>query len=113
MIRFFYNGIKASDGKLQRCWYSDAQLLHHPAGTITIYARGSFTKEISEEFIVTNDSDLMTDYFEHDRMRVEPDDMLYDKVKEALVKQNTHEKNRETRAQNIRRTGYPVPGGNV
>ena len=84
MLRFFYNGIKASDGKLQRCWYSDAQLLHHPTGTITIYARGSFTKEVSDEFVVTNDSDLMTDYFEHDRIRVEPDDMHYAKVKGAL-----------------------------
>ena len=26
----------------------------------------------------------MTDYFEHDRIRVEPDDMHYAKVKEAL-----------------------------
>jgi hypothetical protein len=92
MLRFFYNGIKADDGKLQRAWYSDAQLLHHPTGTITIYARGSFTKEISEEFIVTNDSDLMTDYFEHDRMRVEPDDMLYAKVKEALGYQTARAK---------------------
>ena len=38
-LKFFYNGIKASDGKLQRCHYSIGQLKSHPAGTITIHAR--------------------------------------------------------------------------
>ena len=92
MLRFFYNGIKASDGKLQRCWYSDSQLRNHPAGTITIYARDSFSKEVCGEFIVENDSDMMTDYFEHDRIRVEPDDMHYAKVKEALGYQQARAK---------------------
>ena len=92
MLKFFYNGIKADDGKLQRCWYSDAELCNHPVGTITIYARGSFSKEVCGEFIVENESDMMTDYFENDRIRVEPDDLHYDKVKEALVYQNARRK---------------------
>ena len=39
MLKFFYNGIKGSDGKLQKCWYSDGQLIGFPVGTLTIYAR--------------------------------------------------------------------------
>jgi hypothetical protein len=89
-LRFFYNGIKAADGKLQRCWYSDAQLRSHPAGTITIYGRGRFSKDVAAEFIVENNTEMQTDYFEDDRIRVEPDHPLYAEVAAALAKQQEH-----------------------
>jgi hypothetical protein len=41
-------------------WYSDAQLLHHPTGTITIYGRGRFSKDVAAEFTVENESDMQT-----------------------------------------------------
>ncbi|HXI90483.1 MAG TPA: hypothetical protein VNH18_29495 [Bryobacteraceae bacterium] len=89
-LRFFYNGIKASDGKLQKCWYSDGQLLNSPTGTITIYARdyASFSAEIRAAFNVENGSDMMTDYFEKDRIRVTPSHPLHALIAEALGKSN-------------------------
>lgn len=84
-LRFLWNGIKAADGKLQRCWYSDGQLYDSPAGTITIYAREyrSFSAEVYEAFEVINHSDPMTDYFDQDTIRVTPDHPLYAKVQVA------------------------------
>ena len=65
-LRFFYNGIKGSDGKLQTCAYHAAQLIHYPAGTITIYARKPrhFSAEIGAALTIQNDSDSQTDYFD-------------------------------------------------
>ena len=91
-LRFFWNGIKGSDGKLQSCIYSDSPLLHSPAGTITIYARHyrPFSTEVREAFTVENDSDMMTDYFESDRIRVTPTHPLYFHVKAVLIAREAH-----------------------
>lgn len=86
-LRFFWNGIKVGNGKLQTCFYSNGALLRHPAGTITIYHKehvGRFSKEIAEQFAIENDTDSMTDYFESDRIRVLPTHPLYAAVKAAL-----------------------------
>lgn len=95
-LKFFWNGIKGSDGKLQKCFYSDGALLHHPAGTITIYSReySHFTKDIQEHFTVENDSDLMTDYFEKDRIRVLPTHPLYAQVADAMLAMKKHREKR-------------------
>jgi hypothetical protein len=87
-LKFFYNGIKGSDGKLQKCSYHDGELYHHPVGTITIYARGyvHFSQEVAEAFAVENNSDSQTDYFEKDTIRVAPTHPLYVVVKAALDK---------------------------
>lgn len=87
-IKFFYNGIKGSDGKLQKGSYSDGELYHHPAGTITIYANNyrRFSQEIAEAFTIENDTDYQTDYFDEDRIRVVPSHPLYAAVKAALDK---------------------------
>lgn len=85
-LKFFYNGIKDADGKLQRVWYSNAKLLNEPDGTITIYARTHkpLSATVNAAFKVENDSDLMTDYFEKDRIRVRPTHPLYPEVAAAL-----------------------------
>lgn len=85
-LKFFYNGIKANGGKLQRCFYSEGALRHSPEGTITIYARdySRFSAEVRAAFVVENNSDGMTDYFETDSIRVEPTHPLYDLVAAAL-----------------------------
>ncbi len=81
MLKFFWNGIKGADGKLQRAFYSVGQLVNAPEGTITIYAKdGRFNAEVRQHFEVLNDSDSMTDYFEDDRIRVSPDHPLYAQV---------------------------------
>ena len=91
-LRFFWNGIKAGDGRLQRCSYHGGALLNSPPGTITIYERGyrGFSSEIRQAFTVQNNSDIQTDYFEGDRIRVTPDHRLYDEVQAALAKRDAH-----------------------
>lgn len=90
MIKFFYNGIKGSDGKLQKCSYSDGPLLHHPVGTITIYGKRyrPFSSEVAEALVIENNSDIQTDYFENDRIRIVPNHPLYAAVKAAVDKRN-------------------------
>jgi hypothetical protein len=90
-LRFFYNGIKAKDGKLQKCSYSVGGFFASsgiPKDTITIYGSNykRFSVEIQQAFTVENDSDGQTDYFENDRIRVRPDHLLYAAVKAAYDK---------------------------
>jgi hypothetical protein len=90
-LKFYYNGIKASDGKLQKCSYSIGNLIaKYPAMTITIRAKNynSFSSEVAAEFTIKNDSDGMTDYFENDCIRVLPDHPLYNDVLAAAQKAN-------------------------
>ncbi len=96
MLKFYYNGIKDDGGKLQTCFYSIGKLLNHPEGTITIYKReyARFSAGIRAAFTVENDSDSMTDYFEEDRIRVEPSHLLYAEVHAALVKQESRRASR-------------------
>lgn len=91
MIKFYYNGIKADDTgtKLQKAWYSNGPINGHPAGTITIYARDytGFSGEVSDAFKIENDSDHYTDYFDKDRIRVQPDHPKYAEVLAAYQDQ--------------------------
>lgn len=95
-LRFFYNGIKGSDGKLQKCWYMPS----HSTGAIRIYAREycRFSAEVRAEFVVINNTDTMTDYFEEDCIRVTPNHPLYENVKLAVLAANEKlERRREKR----------------
>lgn len=85
-LKFFWNGIKVNGGNLQGCHYSDGELKNYPAGTLSIYKKGydSFSKEIREFFVVNNNSDSQTDYFETDTIRVIPTHKLYNEVKAAI-----------------------------
>lgn len=86
-IKFMYNGIKV-DGKLYKAFYSETQLSGLPEGTITIYGRDYISFPPIPGLIAENDSDIMTDYFADDRIRVTPDNRYYDEVKNALDKCN-------------------------
>ena len=90
---FYWNGIKDTKGeKLQPCFYSKSDLSSAPAGTISIYARNyaSFSKLVRECFEVKNDTDVMTDYFDNDRIRVIPSHPLYAAVKAAAEAAEAH-----------------------
>ncbi len=91
-MKFYWNGIKAEGEKLWRAFYSDASLCHHPAGTLTIYARDYHRAPaaIRAAFQVENNSDMMTDYFETDLIRVLPGHPLYAQVRAALDAANSH-----------------------
>ena len=96
MIKFYYNGIKATDTgtQLQKAWYSNGPLNDFPAGTLTIYARDytGFSVEVAEAFEIQNDSDHQTDYFDKDRIRVKPD---HPKYAEVLAAYNDQQVKRE------------------
>lgn len=88
-IKFMWNGIKV-DGKLYRCHYSDGKLLNHPEGTLTIYRKDYGPMPEIPSLIIHNDSDMSTDYFEKDRIRIMPDNLYYDDVKNAIGLANKH-----------------------
>ena len=88
---FYWNGIKDAKGeKLQPCFYSNSS--DEPAGSITIYARNyaRFSELVRDCFAVKNDTDLMTDYFDNDRIRVIPSHPLYAAVKAAAEAAKAH-----------------------
>ena len=97
-LKFFYNGIKANGGKLQRAWYSVGNNRDR-SNTITIY-KGDyerFSSEVHESFKVENNTEIMTDYFEKDRIRVLEDHELYLEVVEAANKMKAHSEKIATR----------------
>lgn len=64
-MKFVFNGIKTTDKKLVKGWFSFCQLRK----VVTFYAAEYGThKEIRETFKVQNDTDTMTDYFDKDRI---------------------------------------------
>lgn len=90
--KFMWNGIKV-DGRLYRAWYSDSKLIgDYPDGTITIYGKDykSFPQILG--LTAQNDTDIMTDYFEKDRIRVTPDNHHYPAICEAMKKAKEHNK---------------------
>lgn len=91
-LKFYWNGIKENGGTLQGASYSDGQLVNHPVGTITIYGKRyrGFSASVHAAFKVENDTDMQTDYFENDRIRVEPSHPLYAQVVVALTAQKAH-----------------------
>jgi hypothetical protein len=94
-IKFVWNGIKI-DKKLHRFFYSGGKLIHYPEGTVTMYAKDYNPLPKIEGITVHNDSDMMTDYFEHDRIRITPDNKFYNDAKNAL---NLYEEHHAARHQ--------------
>jgi len=90
MLKFFYNGLKTSSGKLEKASYSVGPYTPESGlseDTITITAREylRFSSEIQEAFVVTNRTDTKTDFFDHDRIRVLPSHPLYPQIKAAYL----------------------------
>lgn len=92
-IKFMYNGIKAN-GVLHKAHYSKGGYRTLPEETITIYARGYESFPEIEGLTVENDTDIMTDYFAKDRIRVLPDNKFYDQVYAAYQRQQGHREKR-------------------
>jgi hypothetical protein len=79
-MKFQTHGIKTSQG-LEKAWYMLSTLTNGRA-CITVCADGykSFSKEVRDAFIVENNTEIMTDYFEKDSFRVFPDHPLFHEV---------------------------------
>lgn len=90
-IKFLWNGIKI-DGKLYRVWYSDGELIgnKYPKGTLTIYRKDYGPMPIIQGLTVQNDSDMITDYFERDRIRVTPGNEHFAAVFSAMQSAKDH-----------------------
>jgi hypothetical protein len=92
MTKFLYNGIK-HDGELFKAHYSIGPYTAQsklPEGTITIYASDYKSFPFINELTTINESDSMTDYFEKDRIRVQPSNKWYEDVYKAYQKQEEH-----------------------
>lgn len=95
---FYWNGIKDAKGaKLQKAWYSDigpsgSVTGKYPPNTISITARdyARFSDKVGACFAIKNDSDMMVDYFDYDRIYVIPSHPLYPKVKAAMEAREAH-----------------------
>ena len=95
MINFYYNCVRVDGGKREMCHYSVGPYTPESglsADTISITARDylRFSQAIQEVFVVTNKTDIMTDLFDRDRIRVAPAHPLYAQVKAAYDAQTAH-----------------------
>jgi hypothetical protein len=99
-VKFFFNGVKV-DGVLYRGLYSMGpynECSKLPEGTITMYARDYATEFPKIEGVtVENNSDTMTDYFEKDTMRIQPDSPYYADAKAAFEKEQVRFEERRRR----------------
>jgi hypothetical protein len=85
MLKFFYNGVKTSSGRLEKAHYGAGPYTPESGlsdDTITITAREymRFSPEIQAAFVVVNHTDTMSDFFDKDRIRVRPSHALYPEV---------------------------------
>lgn len=95
-VKFMWNGIKV-DGELCRAYYSTGSYTKEsgiPEETITVYAKDYRGFPQIEGLQIKNDSDMMTDYFEKDRIRIMPDNKYYNEAKAACEKMKEHNNKR-------------------
>lgn len=71
-IRFYWNGIKVDGGRLISCFYS----IDDRDGSVSITAR-DYKDLPTKYFVVENNTDIMTDYFDDDRTTLTPAHPLY------------------------------------
>lgn len=83
MIKILQNGIKHDNGYTP-CFYSMGNNTRHSDRCITIYAR-DYERLPAELGAIQNDTDRQTDYFDSDKVYLEPGDKYYD---EALAAYN-------------------------
>lgn len=95
-VKFMWNGIKV-DGELCKAHYYAGPCTKESGlseDTITICAKDYKGFPQIEGLYIENDSDIMTDYFEKDRIRIKPDNKYYKAVKTAYEKMNEHNNKR-------------------
>jgi hypothetical protein len=76
-LRRYY--CQRDNGPRIRCWYSRGSL-HDAPDSVTIYAK-SYADSLADVFPperVENNTELQTDYFEKDRVRILPGDPLWE-----------------------------------
>jgi|HigsolmetaGSP11D_1036233.scaffolds.fasta_scaffold25857_3 hypothetical protein len=96
-VKFVWNGIKV-DGKLYRAYYWSCTSRNMPEGTITIRAKDYASFPEIPGLRIINETDLMTDYFDHDRVYVTPKNHWYPQVLEAYNRAQEHRERMRKRA---------------
>lgn len=90
-VKFLWNGIKV-DGELYRASYSIAnyKVRGIAENSILVYAKDYSGLPQLEGLQIENDSDIMTDYFEKDRIYIQPDNKYYNDALSAYKKMTEH-----------------------
>lgn len=88
-VRFMWNGIKV-DGKLFKAHYSRCVLIGDTEESITVYAREYNHFPDIGDVKIQNESDMMTDYFEKDRMRIAKGSKWWNAAVAAMEKVAAH-----------------------
>ncbi len=70
-IKFLKKGLRVN-GKYYPCWYSSSK--HNLGKCATVYLKTykPLPPEAQNEFAVENDTEIISDYFEKDRIRISP-----------------------------------------
>lgn len=84
-IKFFYNGIKDIDKKLQPCYISAGRKQEGWEIFVSKKNYTPFSEGIRAAFTIKNDTDSMTDYFEHDHFHISPDSPYFIPAMEAVL----------------------------
>lgn len=83
-IKIYYNGIKIDGGDLIKCYYSINNNRNYPESvSISAYNYDDLPRDLLP---VTNDTDIYTDYFDHDRAVITPGHPLYKYFVYAAIK---------------------------
>lgn len=91
-IKFVWNGIKIN-GEFFKCSYYGGPYTAAsglPADAITMYAENCKSIPRVAGLTIENDTDIMTDYFETDRIRILPGSPFYQEAKKAMVAHEIH-----------------------
>jgi hypothetical protein len=91
-VRFFFNGIKVNGGQLQKAHLSLIERWTKTNGEeinthVVLYARNyrHFSPEVGQLFTVENNTELQSDYFEEDRIRIPLGHPLFSAALEAVI----------------------------
>lgn len=94
-VKFAWNGLKIN-GEFHKCSYSEGPYTKAsglPEGTITMYAAGYESIPRIPGLSIENETDIMTDYFETDTVRILPNSPFYADARKALVAHLIHIEN--------------------
>jgi len=95
-IKFMWNGIKINGELYRGSWYKGEYTATSgiPKGTLTMYARDYRSIPRVAGLNINNETEILTDYFETDTIRIEPDSKYYAEAIEAWKKQEEHNNKR-------------------
>jgi hypothetical protein len=108
-LRFFYNGIKIpGESKMVKGWFAYGRWQKDNSPYVNFHADAYRTPDaIHYAFVVENNTDSQTDYFEKDSMTIDPLHRYWkDALKAVLVNIERNERNDEKRNAKYAAKGY-------